>query len=89
MNGYEQFIAVTLASVLALFLLFGIIVLIMVIGIINRIKRIAEKAENIADKAEAVGDFFKTASGPFLLAKFLKNMRNVVHKRTNESKRSK
>jgi hypothetical protein len=24
-----------------------------------------------------------------LLAKFLKNMRNVVHKRTNESKRSK
>ena len=87
MNGYEQFIALALATVLAIFLLLGIVVLIIAIKVLRHIRHIAQKAESIADKADAVGDFVRTASGPILLAKFVANMREVVMKRSDKKEK--
>lgn len=69
MNGDERFLVIFLSVTLAVFLMLGIFVLIMVLQILGRIKRLTEKAEDIADKAEAVGDFFQKTAGPAALVK--------------------
>jgi len=38
------------------------------------VRRIASKAEKIADKAEAVGEFFQKTAGPAAVAKLVSNI---------------
>lgn len=80
MTFTEQFLVVVLAAVLALFLIIGIIVLVKIIQILNHIKHITDKAEKIADQAEAVGDFFQKTAGPAAIAKLVSN---IVHSFSN------
>lgn len=71
MNTDERILVIFLSAALGVFLLLGIALLIMSIQIVNRIRRISEKAEDFAEKAEAVGDFFQKTAGPATLAKAL------------------
>jgi hypothetical protein len=71
MNGYEQFLVVVLSSFLAIFLLVGIVLMVVLIKVIRSIKRITDKAERLADKAEAIGEFFEHASGPMAIGRLL------------------
>lgn len=88
MTGYEQFIAIVLASFLAIFLLLGIILLVVAIKVVLAVKRLTKKAEMLTDKAEHLTDFLKNAAGPMALARSLSfvadtlfNKRNVKAKR--------
>lgn len=74
MNTAEQILVVTLSSVLAILLVVCIVAAIKVVQILNEVKRIVKKAESIADKAEAVGEFFQATAGPAAISKLIANI---------------
>jgi len=83
LNTTQQVLLVILSSFLAIFLLTGIIIGIMTIKILRSVKHITEKAGQIADKAEAVSEFFQQSAGPAAIAKLVSN---IVHS-VRENKR--
>ena len=87
MENAETILVVVLASFLALFLLLGIVLLVKLIQITNQLKRIADKAEDVVDKAESVGEFFQKASGGFAVGKLFSHLANTVLHR-DEAKES-
>ncbi len=87
MNTSEQVLVIFLSSALAVFLLVAIIATIKLIQILNHIKRITEKAEQLADKAEAVGEFFRKSAGPIAVGKLLSNIVETVFKRKQGKRR--
>jgi hypothetical protein len=90
MDGAERILVVILSSALAVFLLLAIAATILVIQILNHIKRVAERAEEIANKAEAVTEFFQKTAGPMAIGRFLTNIADAVfQKRSEKSKQSK
>lgn len=79
-----KILVVILSATLALFLILAIVAVIKVIQVFSSLKRITTKAEEIADKAEAVTDFFEKSAAPLALTRFLTNVADVVskHKKT-------
>ena len=59
MNSTEKILVIFLSTALAVLLVLSIVAVIKLIQVLNHIKRITAKAEDIADKAEAVGEFFQ------------------------------
>ncbi|MEK7602877.1 MAG: hypothetical protein AAB459_01355 [Patescibacteria group bacterium] len=88
MNSTEQILVIILASALAAFLIIGIVALIKFIQILNHINKITEKAEHLAEQAEAVGSFFQKTAGPIAIGKLLGNIAEHIFG-GRESKRSK
>jgi hypothetical protein len=74
MSSAEQILVVTLASALAIFLILGIVAIYKFIQILNHIKNITQKAEHLAEQAEAVGSFFQKTAGPIALGKLISNI---------------
>lgn len=87
MNTDERILVIILSSAFALFLILGIIAIAKVIQILNRIKKITEKAEDFADKAEAVGEFFQKTAGPAAVIKAISRMARTFNKSKNEERR--
>ncbi len=84
MNGAERVLVVILSATLALFLVLAITAIVIGIQILRHIKRIMEKAEKIADKAEAVGEFFQRSAGPMAIGRLITNVAEAVfNKRSN------
>jgi hypothetical protein len=86
MENAAEILVVVLASFLALFLLLAIVASIKLIQLLNYFKRIAEKAEAIADKAETAASFFSKAAGPAVIGNLIANITEAVTKR-NKKKR--
>jgi hypothetical protein len=89
MNGYEQILVVILSTALAVFLILGIYLLVLTIKVVKSVKRVTDKAEHLADKAEAVGEFFHHAAGPMALGRALTTIADTFihrkdHKRDNK-----
>lgn len=80
MENAAEILVIVLASFLALFLLLAITVSIKLIQLVNHIRRIAEKAEYIADKAETATSFFSKAAGPALIGNLIANITEAVTK---------
>lgn len=81
MNGYEQVLVVLLSSALAVFLILGIVLLVLLIKVVCSVKRVTEKAEHFADKAEAAAEFFQHAAGPMALGRaFTTIFETVTHR---------
>ena len=74
----QQILVIVLASMLALFLILSIVIAILVIKVLKVVRRITEKAELIADKAEHVADFFQKSAGPTSLIKLISNLVHTV-----------
>lgn len=86
MENAETILVIILSSFLAIFLLLSIVAIIKAIQVLNHLKHIAESAETIADKAEAVGDFFSKTAGPVAIANFLASIAAVVSKKKSKNK---
>ncbi len=84
MTTAEQILVVLLSGMLAVFLLCSIIIAVKAIQILNQIKRLTHKAEEIADKAEAVGDFFKASAGPAAIGKLIANVVAAARKHSEK-----
>lgn len=72
----EQILVVILAITLAVLLLLSIAIAVLTVQVLRHIKRITEKAEAIADKADSVTSFFQQTAGPAAIAKLVSN---IVH----------
>lgn len=81
MNTTEQALLIILSAALAVFLILSIIATIKIIQILNNLKRIVKKAEDLTDKAEAVGEFFKATAGPAALGKLVSNIFSTMQQK--------
>lgn len=88
MENAQTILVVILSGFLAVFLLLGIVLLALIIKIAKNIKHITEKAEQVVDQAEHIGDFFKKATGSFAFARLISNIANSVFNH-EEKKRKK
>lgn len=76
----ERTLVVILAAALAVLLVLAIITVIKFIQLLNILKRVADKAEHVADVAESLSNSLPKAFGSFavgrMLSKVLKTMMN-------------
>lgn len=86
MENAETILVVILASFLAIFLLLAIVVAIKTIQILNRLKSISEKAETIADKAEAASEFISKAASPAIIGNLIANLADAVSRHKSKKK---
>lgn len=86
MNDASNALLIIVSSVLTLFLIVVGIALINVIQLIRTLKRIAKKAEKIADSAEAVTEFINKAAKKVSITTLLANVTDFVKKRSNDRK---
>lgn len=74
MNTSEEILVIILSTALAVFLILGIFALIKLNQILNHVNHITEKAENLADKAEEVGEFFQKTATSTALVRLIGNI---------------
>lgn len=74
MNTAEQILVIMLSAALAVFLILGIFALVKVNQILKHLRTITEKAEKIADKAEAVSDIFTKSAGTAAITGLISNV---------------
>jgi len=86
MDKASELLVIILSSVLVVFIIVCIVAAIKVVQILNTLKRISEKAENLADSAEAIGSYFQKAATPIAFSRFLHNITEVFiqHKKTKK-----
>jgi hypothetical protein len=84
MTGYEQVLVIILSTFLAIFLLLGIVVLVMVIKVVSSVRRVMEKAEQLTDKAGAIGEFFTSATGPLMAARVMSFVSDTLFRKKSK-----
>lgn len=87
MEDAQTILVIILASALALFLILAIVAVVKLIQLLTQLKRLTDKAEKLADRAENVTEFFKYTAGPAAIGKLLSNISETVHKHRNKSKK--
>lgn len=76
-----KILVIVLATALAIFLTLAIMLLIKIIQVVKLIKQILEKAEQIADKAEAVGEFFQHTATPLAVGRLIAHIADNVFRK--------
>lgn len=71
MEDSTQILVVFLSVALAVFLILAIAVLVKVLQILSYIRQISEKAADLAEKAEAVGEFFERSATPLAVGRLI------------------
>ncbi len=89
MENAPEILVIILSSFLAIFLLLGIILLIVAIKVVLIVKRVTKKAEDLADKAEVIGDFMQHASAPLVIGKALSTFSDLFSNRNRKSSKRK
>ncbi len=82
----EQWLLIILSAALAVFLILGITVLIYTVQIMQRLKRVAERAEDIADSVEETAEMFRKGSGPVSFIKVIAQIINAAKKNDKDRK---
>ncbi|GAC1386614.1 MAG: hypothetical protein NVS1B7_3950 [Candidatus Saccharimonadales bacterium] len=87
MNTATQILVIIVSATLALFLVVAITLLVYALKLVRTLQRIADHAEQIADKAEMVGEFIGKAAGPVAIGRFVTHITDNVLKHRNNSKK--
>ena len=87
MNTAMEVLVIIVSATLTLFLLLAIVVLVFLLKVLHSIRRITQKAEAIADKAEMVGEFFGKAAGPVAIGRLITNIADNVFKHNKHHKK--
>lgn len=82
MNASEQILVIILSTALAVLLVLAITIAVFTLKLVKSIKRLSDKAENIVENVEHVGETFKNASGSLAIFKVINNIAKVVAKHT-------
>lgn len=77
MENAQEILVIIVSSVLTIFLLISIFLLVLIIKLVRSIKRVTDKAEALADKAEDIAEVFSHASTPIMIAKILGNFTDI------------
>lgn len=73
-----KILVIILSTTLAVFLILGIVLVVKLIQVAKHLNNITIKAEQIADKAEAVTDFMSRSAGPIAIGKLLGNIADAI-----------
>lgn len=73
-NIWFEVLVVILSVFLAIYLLLSIFLIAKLIKIVNTIKRITDHAEQVADRAEHISEFFEKTAAPVAIAKLIANL---------------
>lgn len=87
MENAQEILVVILSVFLALSLLLSIIFFTLAIKVVLIVKRVTSKAETLANRAEAVGDFFQHAATPMMVGKIFSAGADLLFKRPKKSRR--
>lgn len=80
----ERVLIIILASTLSVFLLLAIVAIIKIIQILNHLKTITEKAQQLVDTAENIGQFFKHSTGAAALGNLVANITDSIRSRNKK-----
>jgi hypothetical protein len=80
MNTTLDVLIIIVSATLSVFLIVAILLTVKLIQITQSLKRIALKAEKIADSADAIGTFFRQTATPIALGRFITNIVDAVRK---------
>lgn len=80
-NVWFATLVIILSVFLALALLLAIVLLVKIIQIANRVNKITQQAEQVADKAEHIAAFFEKTATPVALLKLVSNVSDIFHKK--------
>lgn len=79
MNAAE-ILLIVVSSALTLFLAALIVALVYLIGILKQIKRITQRAENVADSVESAAQVFERSASPIALLKLVGEIIDKAYK---------
>lgn len=86
LNTGIEVLVVIISVVLGLFLIVSIVATLYIIKVLKAIKHLTDKAEQVAEKAENVTDFFKEARGPLSLLRVIKNVADMAQSKPKKGK---
>jgi type II secretory pathway pseudopilin PulG len=88
MEQAETILVIITSSLLSLLLIVGIVLAVAIYKLVKSIRRIADRAEDIVDSAEAVTEAFRNVSGPLSVLKTVQNIISLVndHKKPGRKK---
>ena len=70
--------------VLIIFLILGIIALVQLVLLFRHIRKLVQKAEDLAETVESVGAAFTRFAGPFSFGRFVGNLVNTMTRDTKK-----
>jgi hypothetical protein len=82
MENAQELLVIIVSATLTVFLIVAIILLILIIKVVRSVKRVTDKAEILADKAESIADVFKHASTPLMIGKLLSNVSDMFRSKS-------
>lgn len=80
-SSYYEALVIILSVTLAIFLVLAIILVVKMIQIANVAKRITEHAEQVADRAEHISEFFEKTATPVAVVKLVSNVSEMFQKK--------
>lgn len=81
-----KILVIILSSTLAVFLILAIVLTVKIIKLVNHLEDLAQKAQAVAHKAEAIGDIFKSGSSAVAFGKLFANIHQAVFNRKGKGK---
>jgi membrane protein implicated in regulation of membrane protease activity len=87
MDTTEKILLVILAAALALFLILAIVTVVLVIRMLKSVNRITQKAEQLVDSAETVGQVFKQTAEQMTFIRVIRNVADLVGKHHKNSRK--
>ena len=88
MDTAMQVLVIIVSATLTLFLILAAVTLIAILRLIKSIRRVTDKAEQLVDKAEMVGEIFGKAAGPVAVGRLITNVADHVFKYGKKHKES-
>lgn len=86
-NNWFEALVIILSVMLAVLLLLSIILIVKIIQISSQIKKIVDHAEQAADKAEHIANFFEKSATPVAIVKLFSNISESFYKTTEKVKK--
>jgi predicted PurR-regulated permease PerM len=86
-NSALEILVIILSAALAIFLILAIYLTVRIIQVINHIKKITEHAEQVADRADHISDFFAKTATPVAIAKLIANLSDIIQKKRSSKKK--
>lgn len=68
-----EILVIITSSVLVIFLIGAIFATVLFVKVLNKLKRLADKAESVVDAVESIGDAVKMANSPFRFGRLVQS----------------
>lgn len=74
MENASEILLIIVSSVLAIFLIMLIVVIVYLLSVLRHVKRILQRAENVAINVEAAAEAFERSASPIAAIKVISNI---------------